>query len=106
MGSPPPARAHARRTDPQTSHDAATSLGDLRESQRSVLYVLRKFGPSTDERLVENYQAGAALGRVPRQSESGIRTRRKELTEAGLVRDSGDRAILRSGRSAIIWESV
>jgi hypothetical protein len=44
------------------------------------------------------------LDLIPRQSESGIRTRRKELVERGLVEDTGRRDILVSGRKSIIWK--
>lgn len=92
--------AVARSTDPPTSWAAAKSLGDLRESQSAVLAFLREHGPMTDEQLVARYD------REPRQSPSGLRTRRKELVEDfDLVVDTGRKEKLLSGRQAIVWEA-
>lgn len=89
-------RAVARRTDPDTSHDAAESIRNLRASQDAVLATFWRFGPMTDQELVDRY-AG------PPQSTSGLRTRRHELVDRGLIRDSGERRKLESGRLAIVW---
>lgn len=97
--------ARARSTDPETSHAAARSVKDLRSSQADVLVVLRRMVPMTDEELVETYQDLARSGFVRSQSPSGIRTRRSELVELGLVEDSGQRETLRSGRRAIVWKA-
>jgi hypothetical protein len=93
--------ARARSTDPETSWDAARSISrdGLRENQAAVLRLLRRYGPLTDEQIGELY------GHVPPQSPSGLRTRRHELQELGLVEDSGERARLRSGRQAIVWRA-
>jgi hypothetical protein len=40
---------------------------------------------------------------APRASESGIRSRRAELVDRGLVVDTGRRIRLESGRYAIVW---
>lgn len=95
--------AVARSTDPGTSWEAARSITPekLRESQRAVLGALKLAGPSTDERIY----------RCLHESEyditpSGARTRRSELVAMGLVRDSGRKDVLRSGRRAIVWEAV
>jgi hypothetical protein len=97
--------ARARRADPSTSHDAARVATDrARESQRDVYRLLRRFGPLTDEQLVE---AAAQAG--VQQSPSGLRTRRAELVDAGWVVDTGERREL-PGRSrktvAIVWRHV
>lgn len=89
----------ARRTDPKTSHDAAESVYDVTATQDYVLRALRK--PRTDVELLEAYRN---FKRAPRASESGLRTRRSELVRQGLVRDSGRRVVLESGRAAIVWE--
>lgn len=91
--------AVARSTDPQTSWDAARSISSarLRASQVYVLTLFKELGPMTDESLLECAERGV-------QSPSGLRTRRAELVELGLLRDSERRARLRSGRWAIVWE--
>ena len=53
-------RAVARRTDPQTSWDAARSVKKIRASQRTIYHLLLKHGPMIDEeiyeRIIENFQ--------------------------------------------------
>ena len=97
-----------RRTDPETSVEAAQSVQDkIRESQAAVLLVLSTYYPEgcTDTELIIMYRMQSMrLALLPRQSESGIRTRRKELVERGLVEDTGKRDILASGRRSIIWK--
>lgn len=95
--------AHARTSDPWTSHAAARSLPSekIRKSQEAVLATMRDYGfPIDDTRLIEIYR------RDPEQSQSGLRTRRAELVADGLVRDSGETTVLPSGRRAILWEVV
>lgn len=94
--------AHARRTDPETSHAAAASVRNIRKSQSNILQVLKKNGPLSDEELIRHYRAAG----LPPQSESGIRTRRAELVRLSLVVDSGDKAVTASGRNTILWEAV
>lgn len=97
----------ARFGDPETSHQAADSIDapTLRDSQAAVLFVLAYNGPMTDTELIDAYLAWAEQGTLPRQSPSGIRTRRKELVTRGSVRDTGMRDVLRSGRRSIVWEA-
>lgn len=94
------AYAYARRTDPETSHAAASSLRPDRIAtlRSEVLCVFVAIGPMDD---------GALVGILhPRGwSPSGIRTRRAELVESGLVEDSGIRQKLLSGRYAIVWRA-
>ena len=95
--------AHARRTDPPTSHAAAASLTDPRTTQRAVYDLMKWSGPISDDHLLDLYRTWSERGRFPRQSPSGIRTRRSELVARGLVTDSGDAELLPSGRRAILW---
>jgi len=98
----------ARHTDPQTSHAAAASktTANVRNSQHAVLrlfndaYQEHDIAGMTDELLVRAY---AYYEYQPRQSPSGIRTRRRELCDAGYLIDTGRREKLVSGRSAIVW---
>jgi hypothetical protein len=91
--------AKARATDPQTSHDAADSLGDLRESEREVYELFQTYGPMTDLQLVQYARMNDS-----KQSDSGLRTRRSELVEARFIRDSGHTARTPRGQSATVWE--
>lgn len=95
-------QAHARRSDPTTSHAAAASVADLNATQRLVLRVLREIGPSSDERLAEYWQTHDVSSISP----SGLRTRRAELVEKGLVVDSGQLVMTTGGNSAIVWEAT
>jgi len=95
-------KAHARRTDPQTSHEAARSVERIRERQQAVLDLLRRRGPMCDEEIARTYAGVAGL---PAQSPSGLRTRRAELVDMGLVEDSGERVTLASGRRSIRWQA-
>lgn len=90
---------NARRTDPQTSHDAARSVENVTETQAFIMKALTR--PATDVELVDRYRN---MKRAPRASESGIRSRRAELVDKGLIIDSGLRVVLPSGRRAIVWK--
>jgi hypothetical protein len=98
-------RAYARREDPWTSWAAARSQNaiDLRRSQMAILSLLSFIGPSTDERIADEYNKRSDL---PKQLPSGLRTRRKELVDAGRVCDTGRVAPLRTGRRGIVWAAV
>lgn len=93
-----PQAAHARHSDPPTSHLAASAV-NVGLSQMLVLSALTKIGEATDEQL---FEAITLFGNTI--SQSGARTRRKELTDAGYVRDSGRTALTKAGRKTIIWE--
>ena len=91
--------AKARKNDPWTSHAAAESVEDVTVTQEYVLRALKK--PRNDIQLVDAYRQ---YKRAPRASESGIRSRRAELVDAGLVVDSGKKVKTPSGRWSIVWE--
>jgi hypothetical protein len=94
-------RARARRSDPITSHEAAAafSVSQLRASQYEIFRLFSLFGACHDEQLLERARQHGV-----RQSESGIRTRRHELVERGLLKDSGTTVTLpESGRQSIVW---
>jgi hypothetical protein len=81
-----------------TSRAAAESIvGHITDLQQRVLDALRAAGPTglTDEELTETL----AL----RPGSSTARTRRAELTEAGLVKDSGITRELQSKRLGTVW---
>jgi hypothetical protein len=95
--------AHARTTDPVTSHEAAESVKNVTPTQLIILSLLEI--PQTDEELVSNYnnlrKDNPTI--VPRASASGIRSRRAELFQAEKVVPVGY-ALTESGRRAIVWE--
>lgn len=107
---PPPPQA--RTTDPETSHAAAASLSveTVRRSQDAVLRLIEASMQRgmTDAELEEAYPTFHRHTPLefPKQSPSGLRTRRHELVERGLVMDSGERRALPSGRTAIVWRVV
>lgn len=108
-----PTEAHARRSDPPTSHAAAKSVANMTKKQLAVHALLRRSGPMTDEALVLAYRE-AVEKRIefngvllPEQSDSGIRTRRSELADHDppLVRVH-DLSKTKAGRQAQRWEAV
>lgn len=96
--------AHARRTDPGTSHEAAASLTPkaLTASQVAVLCLLAyKARPMADEEWMAHYTARDVPFEVPAQSPSGLRSRRAALVERGFVVAIGDTTI--RNRRCITW---
>lgn len=89
--------AHARRTDPSTSHEAASKFTakKLTEIQQQVLLLFKSRRELTDLDLQQAFNF----------SGSTHRTRRSELVERGLVRNSG-RKKFQDGSNRIIWEIV
>lgn len=69
------------------------------DNQAEVYNVLREFGPLPDVALVPLAQHVMNS----RQSSSGIRSRRAELEDVGLVRDTGQKFVMPSGRRAHVW---
>jgi len=63
--------------------------------------MFQRFGPMYDQSLVQQYQDHGEG--YPQQSESGIRTRRRELVDQGVLEDSGEKVVLQSGRKSIVW---
>ena len=90
------ARAHARRTDPETSREAADSITGHRISRLhgDILNTLLVYGPMTDERLCSLYG----------DSPSSVRSRRAELVAMGYVRQHKNFGQTKRGRRAILWE--
>lgn len=88
----------ARSTDPVTSHLAAESVDNVTETQGFIIRCLKR--PRNDVELVQAYRQYKT---APRASESGIRSRRAELVDRGLVIDTGRRVKLESGRYSIVW---
>src|SRR3954452_6198031 len=100
--------AHARRTDPQTSHDAARSVKNLGHDQARVLALIRDGGPMTDEDIWQQhvYRREAMPFTWKPMSVSGMRTRRGELVRLGLVEKHDAEGLTRTGRACIRWVAV
>lgn len=71
------------------------------EGQAEVYEVLRTYGPVADHALVPLAQHQMSV----RQSSSGIRTRRKELTDLGLVKPLPTVVKTGSGRAAKVYSA-
>lgn len=87
--------AVARKTDPKTSHEAAESVVEVSDTQFKIWSLLRK--PLTDEQLVEAFRSKGWMG-----TDSGIRSRRKDLVDLGVVVVKSY-ATTRAGRKCIVW---
>jgi hypothetical protein len=98
-GFDPGQKAAARRSDPETSHEAAQSVTSVRFQQGLILQALRMHGPMHDQAIYELDWIAEAM------SPSGARTRRSELVGMGKVEATAQRVTLRSGRSAIVWKA-
>lgn len=97
----------ARKSDPETSREAARSVRNVTETQKLLHWLLLEHGPMTDEELavkVERPGWGARL--IHPISPSGLRTRRKELVDQRKVADSGQRRPTRAGRQSIVWKAL
>lgn len=96
--------AVARRSDPETSWEAARSVTHIRESQQEILDLFRFRGTGmTDEEVALLYHDVVCKSGPRCQSPSGLRTRRAELVAQGLLRDTGDRRRGSTGRRMIVW---
>lgn len=97
MDYEPEPRTRARATGPATSHAAARTV-NFNDGHRYVLRALRVLKVATDERLYDYIceQVGRKI------SPSGCRTRRQELTAAGLITEGGT-GRTESGRAAKKW---
>lgn len=96
--------AHARSNDPETSVEAATSIGHTRPRIAAVVDVLRRIEPAAHRTLVHEYGMSEYGVRLP-QSPSGIRSRAKEAVDAGLVEWTGDWVVM-GGRRHRTWRTV
>jgi DNA-binding MarR family transcriptional regulator len=89
--------AHARRTDPETAHEAAESISDaLPALEAQVLTALRARGDrgATTHELAEYLQLSLVT----------VSPRLRPLALKGLVLDSGFKRAGSSGRRSIVWK--
>ena len=85
----------ARRSDPETSKDAAKSVNTT-ALEAAVYGCLKAHGPRTSFEIAD----------ILRLSLVTVSPRLAPLRDKGLIKDSGIRRIGQSGRSRIVWEIV
>lgn len=85
-------RTHARRGDPDTSHDAAARLANQRSMMRRLLVTYLERPRTADE----------ATDAAGYDAASGAWKRISDLDGLGLISDTGDRRPGRSGRLQIV----
>lgn len=96
--------AHARRTDPLSSHLAAERASmTLTDTQDRVLIALRIGGPASDEQLVGRFRDWWPDLKISDQS---IRSRRSEVVKKGLVEATDNYGTTRYGQRARVWKAV
>ena len=94
--------AYARRTDPHTSHCAAKRVAGSNLRER-ILILFERHISMTDEQLIVHYNRATHHEGWPVATESGIRSRRKELVDEKKILDSMTTGLTVSNRSTIIW---
>lgn len=98
--------AHARLTDPQTSHDAAASVTNISKVQKAILSLLQA-SPMCDEKLIEQYRIWQQTDdRFPAVTDQSIRSRRAELVKMGLLEPAHWREQLSTGNMGQVWRWV
>lgn len=96
----------ARTTDPDTSHEAAASVGV--GVRLRVLELIQRMTVKTpqgvsDAQIEQAYQLDAHAYDWPPASPQRLRTARKELVEAGRVTYTGNDGETRYGRRTQLW---
>lgn len=93
--------ATARSTDPITSHEAAESITyeTATRIQQNILDLFARYKTLDDKTLLTYYRRFYGWA----SAESSVRTRRHELVEAGLIKNSGLKMKQDNGRRAILW---
>lgn len=97
-----PLVAHARADDPESSWVAARSVRNLTQTHERVLACLIA-GKATDAEIIARYRDYYPEAHDTDQS---IRSRRAELTKAGLVAWTGDYGKSENGGKARKWGRV
>jgi hypothetical protein len=92
--------ARTRRTDPDTSRQAAASVTAMTARRRAVLDLLRRVGPSTDVQLTYHY-GQSVQDEDLKQTPQSVRSRRSELVRMGYVVEHGTTQI--GGRTHTVW---
>lgn len=97
--------AHARSSDPVTSHQAALSIGDTTPLQRRLLTLFDMAQDGlNDEQLIAMYKS--SYGTAFPGTDSSIRSRRSDLVMKGHLVDSGKFRPTLHGNKSIVWISA
>ncbi len=94
---------------PKTSDEAAASIDNMSARHRAVLDVARGFArPFTYDDLISRYTSREESGTrdLPRQLPSSIRSRCKELREAGWITKTGGNGRSDAGRPCSLWQVI
>ena len=86
--------ARARASDPDTSHQAAASVGKGVEHAILAAFQFKSF---TDDELADY---------LPTIHDATVKTARSRLKNHGFLEDSGERRLSHRGRSQIVWRLV
>ncbi|WP_394941168.1 hypothetical protein [Psychromicrobium sp. YIM B11713] len=103
-----PTSLAVRADDPDTSYEAAmkAALG-ASKVRPVVLKLVREHGPLTHDELINRYRCLLAFEEgTPRASDSGIRTRLRELVKAGLIVEDAEEGESLFGNRAKRWVSI
>ena len=99
----------ARNTDPVTSHEAAAKIAKtpaaLNDKRRAVLKCVAVIHTceGSDESIAWTYIEHMSERGWPKQSPSGLRTRRKELVDMGMMENTGRTTTTKGGGKTIVW---
>lgn len=94
----------ARYSDPSESHKAARSVRSTGPTHRRIMSLFKDKPQMTDSEIKYQWQVREVRDDWPPISDSGLRTRRRELVTAGLLRDSKRRLTTDGGRTTAVWE--
>lgn len=109
INSSPDTTTMVRAGDPITSFEAAEKAALGRSAVRAVvLQILRADGPMTHDEMNQAYRHLVIVDTsVPRASDSGLRTRLRELVDAGLVAaHPAEFSTSKFGNRAKLWCAV
>lgn len=91
------AATHARRTDPETSKQAAARVREFASGQCAEnLALLRKYGPMSPEQIAAHMNIDAY----------SVRKRTADLEKSGKARPNGMTVPTVSGRRQRVWEAA
>lgn len=86
-----------------TSWDAALSQTPEKRQKlyKAIRILLISLGPMTDDEILNELKK-----RKFPHSDSGVRTRRRELTDAGWIKPCGEKRSSNLGNPSIVWDAV